>query len=300
MRGASIALGNFDGLHKGHQAVIDAARAAAPDALGAPLGVAVFEPHPRRFFQPHAEPFRIASDPVRNRVLETLDVDVLYRIPFDRTLSLMTDEAFAEEVLAAALGVGHVAVGWNFAFGRNRMGDGASLRRLGERLGFGVSLVDAVADGAAGDCSSTAIRAALKAGDMAAAARMMTRPWIIDGVVQRGDQRGRTIGFPTANVPLGELVRPKLGVYAVVAHVEGEAEGRPGVANIGRRPTFEGDDERLEVHLFDFDADLYGRRLAVEVRVFLREEQTFDGIEALKAQIAKDAKAARAALSERT
>lgn len=302
-RGASVALGNFDGLHLGHQAVIAAARAArqgdaAPKGL---LGVAVFDPHPRRFFVPHAEPFRILSDTVRDRLLGELGVDVLYRIPFDRTLSLMDDRSFATVVLREALGVSHVAIGADFRFGRDRVGDSASLEVLGRELGFGVTSLGPVgaigADGkAAARVSSTAIREAIKAGDMAQAAQLMTRPWIVDGVVERGEQRGRTIGFPTANLSLGDLVRPKLGVYAVAARIEGYPALVKGVANIGRRPTFGGEDERLEVHLFDFSGDLYGRRIEVEVRAFLRAERKFDGLEALKAQIAADAQAAREAL----
>lgn len=298
-RGASVALGNFDGLHLGHQAVIAAARAAKAES--APLGVAVFDPHPRRFFVPHAEPFRILSDTVRDRLLAELGVDVLYRLPFDRALSLMDDRAFATEVLGKAMGVAHVAVGADFRFGRDRVGDSSSLERLGQELGFGVTSLGPVGSaGASGKAamrvSSTVIREAIKAGDMALAARLMTRPWTVDGVVERGDQRGRTIGFPTANLSLGDLVRPKLGVYAVAARIEGDPKLVKGVANIGRRPTFGGEDERLEAHFFDFEGDLYGRRIEVEVRAFLRPERKFDGLEALKAQIAADAAAARAAL----
>ncbi len=230
---------------------------------------------------------------MRDRLLDEMGVDALYRIPFDRTLSLMDDRAFARDVLAGALGIAHVAVGEDFRFGRDRVGDVESLTRLGRELGFGVSVVAPVGGADAERVSSSAVRGAIRAGDMAAAARMMTRPWIVDGVVQRGDQRGRGIGFPTANVPLGELVRPRLGVYAVTVRIEGEREERPGVANIGRRPTFGGEDERLEAHLFDFEGDLYGRRIEVAVRAFVREERRFDGIEALKAQIAADAAAAR-------
>jgi riboflavin kinase/FMN adenylyltransferase len=296
VRGASIALGNFDGLHVGHQAVIAAARAAGAP-LRAPLGAAVFDPHPRRFFQPHAPPFRILSDAVRDRLLEELGVEALYRIPFDRTLSLMDDRTFAHDVLVQAMGVANVAVGSDFRFGKDRAGDAESLTRLGRELGFGVSVVAPVGGADAERVSSSAIRQAIRDGDMAAAARMMTRPWIVDGVVERGDQRGHTIGFPTANVSLGELVRPKLGVYAVTVRIEGEAEERPGVVNIGRRPTFGGDlDERLEAHLFDYDGDLYGRRIEVSVRAFIREERKFAGLDALKAQIAADAEAARAVL----
>jgi len=287
---ASIALGNFDGVHRGHQAVIDAARRD-----DAPLAVAVFDPPPRRFFQPHAAPFRLMSDTVRDRVLGELGVQAVFAIPFDRDLSMKDDRAFARDVLVDAMDIASVAVGWDYRFGRDRVGDVESLKRLGAELGFEVAVVAPVNEGAE-KCSSTAVRTALQAGDVEAAARLLTRPWIIDGVVQRGEQRGRTIGFPTANVPLGDLLRPKLGVYAVMARIEGQAKPVAGVANIGRRPTFGGEDERLEAHLFDFEGDLYGRRLEVEIHAFIRGERKFDGIEPLKTQIALDCSAARAAL----
>jgi riboflavin kinase/FMN adenylyltransferase len=299
LHGAAIALGNFDGLHEGHRAVIAAARAAGPKP-GSPLGVAVFDPHPRRFFVPHAEPFRILSDAVRDRLLAELGVAALYRIPFDRGLSLMDDVAFARDVLKGALGVAHVAVGEDFRFGRDRVGTAASLQRLGRELGFGVTIVAPVGGAGVPRVSSSAIRAAIAAGDMSRAAAMMTRPWIVDGVVERGDQRGRGLGFPTANLALADLVRPRLGVYAVTVHVEATraapASEHDGVAYIGRRPMFGGLDERLEAHLFDFDGDLYGRRLEVSVRAFVREDRMFEGVEALKAQIAADVAAARKAL----
>jgi riboflavin kinase/FMN adenylyltransferase len=293
IQGASIALGNFDGMHKGHQAVLDAARAAAGGAT--PLGMAVFDPHPRRFFQPHAAPFRILSDTTRNHVLADLGVDVLYRIGFDRALSLMDDRAFAADVLVGALGIAHVTVGWDFRFGKDRVGSTDSLKALGEEFGFGVTIVEQVSLGGE-DCSSSAIRAAIAKGDMAAAEKMLTRPWVVDGVVERGDQRGRELGFPTANLYLGDLIRPPVGVYAVTVRIEGEDRDRPGAAYIGWRPTFEGEDERLEAYLFDFEGDLYGRHLAVAPRAFLRGDMKFDSAEALTAQMDADVAAARAAL----
>ncbi len=292
--GAAIALGNFDGVHRGHQVVLDAARTAA-HARGAPFGVAVFKPHPRRFFQPLAAPFRLTSNEFRARLLGEFGADVLFEIPFVRDLSLKDDAAFVREVLADGMGVSHVAIGFDYRFGKDRVGDAGSLSRLGADAGIGVTVVDEVADGGA-KCSSTAIRQALETGDVATAEALLTRPWIVDGHVERGDQRGRTIGYPTANVPLGVLKRPKFGVYAVEARVDGEGGWRPGVANVGVRPTFDGTEERVEVHLFDVDEDLYGRRLDVAFRAFIRDERKFDGVEALKAQIALDSVAARAAL----
>ncbi len=300
-RGASVALGNFDGVHLGHQAVLEAARLAGEHAKGGPsgarLGVIVFSPHPRRFFQPNAEPFRLTSDAKRAEILAGLGVAELYELAFDRDLSLMDADAFAREVLAEGLGAAHVTIGFDYRFGRDRVGDADALKRLGALHGFGVSVVEPVNDGA-NKCSSSAIREALRAGDTASAERMLTRPWSIDGVVERGDQRGRTIGFPTANVPLGALVRPRLGVYAIQARIDGRGEVYGGVANIGSRPTFDGEDVRLEAHLFDFDADIYGLHVDVAPRAFVRPEQKFSGLDALKDQIARDAASARAALAQ--
>ncbi len=294
-RGAAIALGNFDGVHQGHQAVLDAARASAA-ALNAPLGAAVFHPHPRRFFQPNTQPFRIMSNETRARVLAELGVDVIYEIPFDRDLSLKDDRAFVRDVLHDALGVKSVAIGFDYRFGKDRVGDADSLTRLGREAGFDVSVTRPVErDGA--KCSSTAIRTALEHGDIDAATALLTRPWLVDGIVERGDQRGRTIGFPTANVGLGVHIRPRFGVYAVKARIDGEGDWLSGVANVGKRPTFDGAVERIEAHLFDFSGDLYGRHVEIAFRAFLRDERKFDGVDALKTQIAKDADAARAALA---
>lgn len=295
-RDAAAAMGNFDGLHAGHQAVIAAARRAA-EAGGLKLGVIVFAPHPRRFFQPQAEPFRLMSDDTRHRLLGEMGVDVLYQIPFDRDLSLRDARAFARDVLADGLGLRHVVIGFDFRFGRDRGGDAPGLRAFGRELGFETTIVEPV-EREGGKCSSTAIRTALQAGDPETAERLLTRPWIVDGLVARGDQRGRLLGFPTANVGLGPLLRPKFGVYAVAVRIDGETAWRPGVANIGRRPTFEGEDERVEAHLFDFEGDLYGRRIEVAVRRFVRPERRFDGVDALKAQIDKDAAVARDLLAD--
>lgn len=295
-RGAALALGNFDGLHKGHLAVIAAAREAALRAR-APLGVAVFKPHPRRFFQPQTAPFRIMSNEVRARLLAEMGVDILYELPFDRDLSLKDDRGFVRDVLAEGLGARAVAAGFDFRFGRDRVGDAAGLERLGGEHAISVHIVGEVGAAAGGKCSSTAIRQAIAAGDVETAASMLGRPWIVDGVVVRGDQRGRLLGYPTANVSLGPLLRPKYGIYAVEARLEGEAGWRPGVASMGLRPTFGGADERFEVYLIDFSGDLYGRRLEIAVRAYLRPEWKFPSEEALKAKIAEDVAAARAALA---
>lgn len=291
-RGASIALGNFDGVHRGHQAVVAAARAGAG---GRHVAAAVFEPHPRRFFQPDSPPFRLQSSPQRARALAAAGVDLLVEIGFDAALSQMTDEAFVREILMERLGAARVAIGFDFRFGRGRMGDADGLRRFGEALGFEVEVVDAVDDGHDPEkVSSTSIRHALQAGEMDDAARLLGRPWAIEGAVIAGMQRARGIGFPTANVALGDYLRPRFGVYATQTDV-GDGAWRPGVSNCGVKPTVGGFTEPLlETHIFDFNADLYGRTVETRLVDFLRPERKFDTFDALTAQIAEDGQAARA------
>ncbi|MBI3439405.1 MAG: bifunctional riboflavin kinase/FAD synthetase [Proteobacteria bacterium] len=291
-RGAAIALGNFDGVHLGHQAVIASARAAA-GAKNAPLGIAVFEPHPRRLFQPDAPPFRLQTNEQRARALAVLSAQHLYEIKFDRALSQLSDEEFARTVLVKRLSVAHVSVGADFRFGRGRMGDAKSLARLGTSLGFSVEVVSPVGDGA--KISSSAIREAIATGALDRANALLGRPWAIEGVVQRGFQRGRGFGFATANVALGDYLRPRLGVYAVQVAIDGLLFD--GVANVGVNPTVGTLPEpMLEAHVFDFDADLYGKIIEVELIAFLRDEAKFETAEILTRQIAEDASAARALL----
>lgn len=292
-RGAAVALGNFDGVHLGHQAVIASAGAAA-DALGAPLGAVVFEPHPRRLFQPDAPPFRLQTSNQRARALAALNVAHLYEITFDHVLSQLSGAAFAEQVLAGGLGIRHVSVGADYRFGRGRLGDARALAEYGLNLGFSVDAVTPV--GGAAKISSSTIREAIAAGAMDEAARLLTRPWAIEGVVQRGFARGRGFGFATANVPLGDYVRPRLGIYAVRASVDGARYD--GVASVGVNPTVGALPEPLlEAHILDFDADLYGRTMEVEMIAFLRDERHFDDLDALKREMAEDAKQARAVLA---
>jgi riboflavin kinase/FMN adenylyltransferase len=293
-QGGALALGNFDGVHRGHQQVIaGAAKAAA--ALPAPLGVITFEPHPRRWFQPDAEPFRLMTLEQQARALEALGVERLHVLPFEAELAAMSDEAFAEQVLHQGLAARHVAVGFDITFGAGRSGDPETMRRYGERFGFGVSVAPRIDAPDGVKLSSSAVRAALAAGRPEAAAVILGRPFAIEGVVQHGDKRGRTIGFPTANILLGDYVQPAFGVYATRSRLP---DGREitGVANLGRRPTVEGTEARLEVWLFDFDEDLYGVTLETDLVSFLRPERRFDGLDALKTQIAADAEAARALL----
>lgn len=291
-RGASIALGNFDGVHLGHQAVIAAARAGAS---GNHVAAAVFEPHPRRFFQPDAPPFRLQTSGQRARALADAGVDLIIEIAFDAVLSQMTDEAFAKEILVDRLGAARVAIGFDFRFGRGRMGDAAALKRHGATYGFEVEVVDAVDDGHDPEkVSSTAVRNALQAGAMDEAARLLGRPWAIEGEVIRGLQRARTIGFPTANIALGDYVQPKFGVYATLTDL-GDGVWLPGVSNCGVKPTITDTKEPLlETNVFDVSVDLYGRKIETRLMHFLRPEQKFESFEALTTQIAEDGKAARA------
>jgi riboflavin kinase / FMN adenylyltransferase len=293
-RGAAVALGNFDGVHRGHQRVIAAAALAARE-LAAPLGVISFEPHPRRFFQPEAEPFRLMSLDQQARVLEALGVDLLYVLPFDADMAGMSDEAFAVHVLAEGLGARQVTAGFDITFGKGRSGDPKGLRRYGKAHGFEVGIVEQLGDAEAEKFSSSTIRQALAEGRPERAAAILGRPFAIEGVVQRDRQLGRKLGFPTANVPLGDYVVPKLGVYATRSTL---ADGRcvPGVANLGQNPTTGLVAPRLEVWMFDFDEEIYGQTLETELVAFLRPEVKFDSVEALVAQVQADALQARALL----
>ena len=295
-KGAVIALGNFDGLHRGHQAVIARAQLIA-DEIDAPLGIGLFRPHPYRFFKPEAPPFRLMSPRIRAQVMAELGVKFLYEIPFDEALRDMDDTQFVEQVLYQGLGIRHVIVGEDYGFGKNRCGNVESLTRLGAERGIGVTAIAPVGlHKLYGKYGSTEIRKALQDGDVFHAQHMLSRPWRVDGIVQQGQQRGRTINFPTANLEFGDLVRPKFGVYVVEVQIDGEKKWRPAVANTGRRPTVDGEMERLEVHLLDFDQDLYGQHIDVRFRSFIRAEKKFESFEALKIQIQRDAEGARVVL----
>ena len=292
-KGAVIALGNFDGLHRGHQAVINQAKSLAKD-MNAPLGIGLFRPHPFRFFKPDAAPFRLMSAGIRAQIMSELGVDYLYEIPFDDELRQMDDTQFTEQVLHQGLGIKHVLVGEDYGFGKNRCGDVDSLKRLCAARGIDVTALGLVGlHEFYGKYGSTEIRKALQQGDVFHAAHMLSRPWIVDGIVQQGQQRGRTINFPTANLDFGDLVRPKFGVYCVEVRLQGEEVWRPAVANTGNRPTVNGDEARLEVHILDFDQDIYGTHIAVRFRSFIRPEKKFDSFDDLRTQIEKDALSAR-------
>jgi riboflavin kinase/FMN adenylyltransferase len=290
-KGAALAFGNFDGVHRGHQAVIaDAADAARQRGLA--LAVSSFEPHPRRWFQPDAEPFRLMSVGQQARALAALGVELFYVLPFNAAVADMSDERFAEQVLAGGLGVRHVAVGFDVTFGKGRSGDVESLTRYGQRLGFSVSMTSQFGDAGLEKYSSSAVREALQAGHPDRAAHILGRAFAIEGEVVRGQQLGRKLGFPTANVPLGEYVIPMLGVYVTRTRLPGGRQVE-GVANLGRNPTTGLVEPRLEVFLLDFDEDLYGQVIETELLTFLHPEIKFDGLDPLVAQIAQDVAAAR-------
>ncbi len=290
--GPTLALGNFDGVHRGHQAVIAAARNIRPDA---PLAVATFDPHPRSFFAPESPPFRLTLMPEKSRKLAMLGVGTCYVLPFDAALSAMTPEAFVTDVLVGSIGVSAVTVGGDFRFGANRAGNTATLEALGREHGFAVTALDSVADEEGALYSSSSARAALRGGNPMDAAAILGEMHRIRGIVEQGDQRGRKLSFPTANLALDDILAPKFGVYAVEVEImDGPHKGRvPGVANLGMRPTFEKTVPILEAHLFDFDGDLYGTEIAVGLIDYIRDERKFDGLDALTKQIAADVQTAR-------
>ena len=291
--GGVIALGNFDGVHRGHQVLVaDAAQEAK--ALGAPLVALTFEPHPRRFFVPDTGPFRLTLPPAKVRLLAQYGVQAVLAQRFDPAFAAISAQAFVDTVLLQGMGARHVVCGYDFTFGARRGGNVERLRELAAERALGVTVLDPVMH--EGEIySSTRIREALRAGWASEASELLGHHWEIEGEVEQGDQRGRTIGFPTANVALGEHLRPRFGVYAVRALVDGQ--WRNGVANLGKRPTVGKLQENFEVHLFDFAGDLYGQVLRVALIDFIRPEMKFSGLDALKAQIADDGQAARTILA---
>ncbi len=294
LAGGIVALGNFDGFHLGHQAVVGAAVARAR-AEGRPALVATFDPHPIRYFKPDAAPFRLTTLDQRERLFAAAGVDAMIVFGFDAELAALSAEAFVEQRLLAALKVGGVVTGEDFTFGRARSGDVNALRAWGRARGFSTDAVAPVMlDGET--ISSSRIRAALIAGDAETAARLLTRPYAIQGVVQHGDKLGRTIGYPTANLDMGEYLRPAYGIYAVRGRLD---DGRvlDGAANLGIRPSFDPPKELLEPHFFDFAGDLYGRTVSVELIDYLRPEAKFDTLDALVTQMDADCARAREILA---
>jgi len=299
-RGAAIALGNFDGIHLGHQAVIARAFELA-QAYDGPVGILTFEPHPRAFFKPDLPPFRITPFRIKMRVLQALGqekdmgLDFVCCLAFDQQLAGMSARDFASNVLHDGLNAAHIVVGQDFCFGKGRSGDVKTLKALGQELKFGVDAVSAAVDGKGAVHSSTLIREHLQQGRPQDAAAILGRAWEIEGRVEHGQKLGRKIGYPTANIPMPGYLLPKLGIYAVRAAIdEGDHPAWiDGAASLGYRPTIGGDHVQFEVHLFDYSGDLYGRHLRVALLEFLRPELKFPGLDELKAQIAADCDQAR-------
>lgn len=294
-RGATVAIGNFDGIHLGHQAVIAQARAAVPDA---PLGILTFEPHPRQFFAAGAPGFRLTNSVARASRLEKLGVDRLYELNFNGPLAALEPREFAQRVIAEGLGLKHVIVGADFCFGRGRKGTASDLQAYGEEFGFGVSIAELVEFGDK-QISSTAIREALSEGLPRNAFAQLGHWHRIEGIVISGEQRGRELGFPTANMSIEDLHPPKFGVYAVLVDVlDGPHVGSYiGAASMGTRPQFGENLPNLETFLFDFSGDLYGATLSVGLVDYLRPEWTFDSLEAFIAQMHADCDKAREILT---
>ena len=288
------ALGNFDGVHLGHQYLLKQTDAFAK-AHGAAAGAVLFDPHPRRYFRPDDPPFLLTLPEQRDALLRTAGAEEIFALTFDGGLASMTPEAFVQDVLKGRLGLAGVVTGADFRFGKGRAGDGEALKTLGEAAGLKVKLADILAETPdAEKFGSSAVRAALQEGAVERAATMLGRDWSVTGAVAEGRKVGRTIGFPTANLTLGELIEPRKGVYATRTKVGGTTYG--SVSNFGRRPTVGDSAPLLETYLFDFDGDLYGQEIEVSFAAFLRDEKKFDGLDALKAQIANDCVRARTIL----
>jgi len=292
LRGGIVALGNFDGFHKGHQAVVGRAIARARTE-NRPALVATFDPHPVRYFRPDTPPFRLTSLNQRERLFAEAGADAMIVFPFNAALSGLTAEEFVAQRLD---GVAGVVTGEDFTFGKGRSGNIEVLAELGAKYGFVAEAVVPVAEGAEA-VSSSRIRDALQAGDCATATHLLTRPFAVEGVVQHGDKNGGKLGFPTANIDMGSYLRPRYGVYAVKGRLP---DGRmlDGAANLGIRPQFDPPREWLEPHFFDFAGDLYGQTVEVEFHAFIRPEAKFDSLDALTLQIERDCECAREALAK--
>jgi riboflavin kinase/FMN adenylyltransferase len=296
-RGASAAIGNFDGVHIGHQSVIALARSAG-DKIDAPLGVMTFEPHPRQYFAPQTPSFRLMSAEARASRLAKLGVERLYELNFNAALSALTPREFAQQVIADGLGLRHIVVGADFCFGKDRAGTVTLLQKYGAKMGFGVTIAPLL-ENTAGQVSSTSIRQALGAGHPREAALQLGHWHHIEGPVIGGEQRGRELGYPTANMSIDGLHPPKFGVYAVLVEVQDgpHAGSYHGAASLGVRPMFGVNTANLETFIFDFSGDLYGVTLSVALVDFLRSELKFAGLEPLITQMAADCASARSILA---
>jgi len=289
--GTVLAVGNFDGVHRGHQALIGAARDIAKKEKRR-LGVLTFEPHPRNLFRPDDPPFRITPFEVKARRLEECGVEVAFCLTFDWDFASQSAEVFTDTVLGNSIRPARVVAGADFCFGQLRKGTPETLKQAG----LAVTVIDKTGDEDGETYSSSAIRAALRQGDIAKANAMLGWEWEMEGAIVKGDQRGRGLGFPTANVHPGETIHPAYGVYATWVNIEGEKEWRQAATNIGIRPMFEVPVGQVEAHILDFDRDIYGNTLRVKPVKRLRGEARFESLEALVAQIGRDCEEARAVL----
>jgi riboflavin kinase/FMN adenylyltransferase len=294
-KGAVVAVGNFDGVHRGHAALLAGARAEAK-RLGAPSLVLTFEPHPRSFFRPESPVFRLTPAPAKARLLTALGMDGMVIAPFDRAFASMTADDFVDRILRERLDIRGAVVGFDFQFGKGRAGNAAVLASAGERFGFPVTIVDAVSEPGATPFASRAIRAALVDGDVSTANRLLGYQWFVAGEVIHGAKRGREIGFPTANMAVGGNCALRHGIYAVRVE-EPDGTIRNGVASYGRRPMFDNGEPLLETYLLDFAGDLYGRRLAVSFVEWLRPELKFNALDDLLVAMRDDVSRARRALA---
>ena len=290
------AVGNFDGVHLGHRKIIEHAKTIA-DRVGARPSVLTFEPHPRALFQTDGVPFRLSTSVSKAQAVSEMGIDLIFELQFDQTFAQLSAEEFVVKVLKNSLQLNHVVCGYDFVFGHRRRGTAEILETLGSQVGIGVTTIPAVSEKDGAVYSSTRVRQCLAEGDPIGASELLGRPWSFSAFVETGDQRGRTIGFPTCNLRLHDLVQPSHGVYAVFVQIENEGKWLPGVANFGRRPTVNDRGALFEVNLFDIERDLYNKRLTVCIMDFIRPELKFDGLDALKTQIALDAASARAILA---
>ena len=291
-RGCVLAIGNFDGVHRGHRQLLDHARGIAMRE-GRPFGVMTFEPHPREFFQPSAPPFRLSLLPMKQRLMADIGVEHLFALPFTHELSQLTGDEFIQNVLASGLNVHHVVVGEDFEFGRGRSGNTSLLRAA---TSFATTVVPIIRCAGMEPYSSTRIRAALEKADLKTVAELLGWPWEMEAPVVHGDKRGRTIGYPTANQKVDRYARLPFGIYAVRVMIEGETEWRHGAANFGIRPMFKIESPILETFIFDFSSEIYDKSVRVRPVQRLRGEMNFDGLPALQAQMEQDCLAARAVL----
>ncbi len=291
--GPVLVIGNFDGVHRGHLHLIETARRLA-DEQGTSVAVLTFEPHPRRLFRPDDPPFRITPEAVKARRLETAGVEHLFMLPFNWDFASQSPEEFIRTVLNEGIRPAHIVVGYDFAFGQLRKGTPDTLRGAG----YAVTVIDEVADEGGTKFSSSAVRTCLRHGKITEANALLGWEWEVEGIVVKGDQRGRELGYPTANVHLGDTIHPAYGVYATLVQIEGEDVWRAAATNIGIRPMFELSIGQVEAHILDFEGDIYGKTLRIKPVKRLRGEAKFDSLEALITQIDADCAQTRAILGQ--